>query len=58
MLKVAWAPRLLCRNDAFAEIVADRIVELARASENDPERLCTRALSGFSGAEPLDAIPL
>ena len=33
MLKVAWAPRLLCRNDAFAEIVADRIVELARAGK-------------------------
>jgi hypothetical protein len=35
-------------SDAFTEIVATRIIELAKAGEVDPERLCRRVLSGLS----------
>jgi hypothetical protein len=35
-------------SDAFTEIVAARIIELAKAGEVDPERLCSTVLSGLS----------
>jgi hypothetical protein len=35
-------------SDALTEIVATKIIELARAGEVDPERLCSKVLSGLS----------
>jgi hypothetical protein len=35
-------------SDAFTEIVAAKIVELAKAGEVDPERLCSKVLSSLS----------
>jgi hypothetical protein len=34
-------------SDAFMEIVAARIIELAKSGEFDPERLCGTVLSGL-----------
>jgi hypothetical protein len=34
--------------DALTEIVATKIIELAKAGETDPERLCSKVLSGLS----------
>jgi hypothetical protein len=34
--------------DASTELVAEKIIELAKAGEIDPERLCSRAVRGFS----------
>jgi hypothetical protein len=35
-------------SDAFTEIVATKIIELAKAGEFDPERLCSKVLSELS----------
>jgi hypothetical protein len=35
-------------SDAFTEIVATKIIELAKAGEVDPERLRSKVLSGLS----------
>jgi hypothetical protein len=35
-------------SDAFTEIVATKIIELAKAGEVVPERLCCKILSGLS----------
>jgi len=35
-------------SDALTEIVAAKIIELAKAGEVDPERLCSEVLSGLS----------
>jgi hypothetical protein len=35
-------------SDAFTEIVATKIIELAKSGEVDPERLCSKVLSGLS----------
>jgi hypothetical protein len=42
------ALRLQGTSDAFTEIVATKIIELAKAGEVDPERLCSKVLSGLS----------
>jgi hypothetical protein len=34
--------------DASAELVAEKIIGLAKAGEIDPERLCSHAVHGFS----------
>ena len=36
-------------DDAFTELVAEKIIEVAKTGESDPERLCSRALDGLSG---------
>ena len=36
-------------DDAFTELVAEKIIEVAKTAESDPERLCSRALDGLSG---------
>ncbi len=33
--------------DIVKEVIAKRIIELARCGERDPERLCEQALQGF-----------
>jgi len=35
-------------DDAFTDIVATRIVELAKTGERDPDRLCAQVLDGLS----------
>jgi hypothetical protein len=35
-------------DDAFTELVAEKIIEVAKTGESDPERLCTQALDGLS----------
>jgi hypothetical protein len=34
-------------SDALTEIVATKIIEFAKAGEVDPERLCSKVLSGL-----------
>ena len=36
--------RLADRNDPITEIVARKIIEVARSGEHDPARICVRAL--------------
>ena len=36
------------RDDALTELVAARIIELAKIGESDPGRLCSQTLSGLS----------
>jgi hypothetical protein len=36
------------KDDAFTEIVAEQIVELAKTGESDPERLCSKVLGALS----------
>jgi hypothetical protein len=42
------ALRLSDKDDAFTEIVATRIVELAKTGERDPDRLCSQVLDALS----------
>jgi hypothetical protein len=41
---------LVDRTDAATEIVAHRIIELAKRGERDPDRLCERALSALAAS--------
>jgi hypothetical protein len=36
--------RLTDKDDVFTEIVAEKIVELAKTGESDPEQLCSQVL--------------
>jgi hypothetical protein len=38
------------KDDAIMEIVATRIVELAKTGERDPDRLCSQALDALSAS--------
>jgi hypothetical protein len=42
------ALQLSDRDDAFTDIVATRIVELAKTGERDPDRLCGQVLEALS----------
>jgi hypothetical protein len=46
--KTCKALQLSDIDDAFTDIVATRIVELAKTGERDPDRLCTQVLDGLS----------
>ena len=35
-------------DDAITELVAEKIIALAKTGESDPERLCSQALDGLS----------
>jgi hypothetical protein len=43
--------QLTDREDPITELVARKIIQLAEASETDPDRLCQRALEAL-GKEP------
>jgi hypothetical protein len=45
--------RLREKDDALTEIVAEKVVELAKAGERDPKRLCTLVLGQLSGSSHL-----
>jgi hypothetical protein len=48
--KVCDALQLSCdANDPMTEMIVMKIVELARAGELDPDRLCSRALVELNG---------
>jgi len=46
------ALRLADRGDLAKEILADKIIELAKAGERDPERLCEGIMKGISRGAP------
>ena len=46
------ALRLADRGDLANEVLARRIVDLAKAGERDPERLCEGVLHEFRGPPP------
>ena len=46
------ALRLADRGDLAKEILADKIIELAKAGERDPERLCDGVIKEFSASQP------
>ena len=39
--------RLSDRNDPIVQLIAERIIELAKTGERDPERLCDHALASL-----------
>jgi hypothetical protein len=43
---------LVDRTDPAAEMVAKKIIELAKRGEHDPVRLCDRAVEALSGKPP------
>jgi hypothetical protein len=47
------------KDDAFTQIVAEKVIELARGGECSPDRLCAEVLGAFSTAgtarEPMGA---
>jgi hypothetical protein len=51
------ALRLSDRSDAVTEILARRIIDLAKEGVLDPDRLCEQALSGFRTSPPGDWRP-
>jgi hypothetical protein len=46
------ALRLADRNDVANEIVAKKIIELAKAGERDPDIICERALNDLRASPP------
>jgi hypothetical protein len=44
--------QLTDRADPITELVARKIIEFARAGENDPERLCQRTVDALGKAPP------
>jgi hypothetical protein len=42
------APQIKGTDDTFTAIVVEKIIELAEAGENDPDRLCSGALRRLS----------
>ena len=51
------ALRLADRGDLAKEILADKIIELAKAGERDPERLCEGIMKEFRAARPVPTTP-
>ena len=52
------ALRLADRGDLANEILADKIIELAKAGERDPERLCEGIMKEFRAARaPVPTTP-
>jgi hypothetical protein len=43
------------RQDRVTELVARKVISLAKQGERDPERLCDGAVSSFSGDESASA---
>jgi hypothetical protein len=43
--------------DLGNEILADKIIELAKAGERDPERLCEGIMKEFRAARPVPTTP-
>ena len=43
---------LVDRNDPLAQIVAKKIIEIARLGERDPDRICELALKDIRGLIP------
>jgi hypothetical protein len=46
------AMRLTDRDDPIIEIIAKKIIELAKAGERNPDLLCERALSDLRAPQP------
>jgi hypothetical protein len=46
--KTCKALQLSANDDVFTEIVATRIIELAKVGERDPDRLCSKVLDTLS----------
>jgi len=46
------ALRLANRNDLANEIIAKKIIELAKAGERDPDVICERALNDLRASPP------
>jgi hypothetical protein len=46
--KACKALQLSDKDDAFTDIVATRIVELAKTGERDPDQLCSQTLDALS----------
>ena len=44
--------RLVDRQDALTELIARKIIDVYRAGEHDPPRLCARALTELGVAVP------
>ena len=40
-------------DDAFTELVAEKIIEVVKTGERDPERLCIQALDRLYGTESI-----
>jgi hypothetical protein len=51
------ALRLADRGDLANEILAHKIIELAKAGECDPERLCEGIMKEFRAARPVPTTP-
>jgi hypothetical protein len=49
--------RLVDRGDIANNVVAQKIIELAKSGERDPERLCQAVLKKWRAAIPQAAIP-
>jgi hypothetical protein len=47
------ALHLSYRGDSAAQIVADKIISLAKQGELDPDRLCERALNELRNSPPI-----
>jgi hypothetical protein len=48
--KTCKALQLSDTDDALTEIVVERIVELVKAGESDPDRLCSQTLDALSSS--------
>ena len=46
------ALRVSNQDDLAPEVIAEKIIELAKAGERDPDRLCDRALAFLREAPP------
>ncbi len=46
------ALKLADRNDLANEVIAKKIIELAKAGERDPDRLCDRTLADLRAPPP------
>ncbi len=51
------ALRLADRGDLAKETLADKIIELVKAGERDPERLCEGIMKEFRAARPVPTTP-
>ena len=49
--------RLVDRGNIANNVVAQKIIELAKSGERDPERLCEAVLNQWRAAIPQDAVP-
>ena len=55
--KTCGALQLSDKDDVFTEIVAARIVELAKTGERDPDQLCSQVLNALSAPKASENIP-